>query len=124
MDNAKALVKHVKWTDSIVQSAIVELCEHYAMTAVPCRVKAPKQKNRVEDGCNEAQRFVNSDFELDAKIYYDDLEALNVAIQNACDKFNNQNFTDTSHDSRRSLFQSENMPCLKPLPMTSNRESL
>ena len=118
MDNAKALVKHADWTDSIVQLAIVELCEHYGMTAVPCRVAAPTQKNRVESGCNDTQRFVNAEFELDAKIYYDDLEALNVAIQNACDKFNEKDYSDASHDSRRSLFQREEMPCLKPLPMT------
>ncbi len=119
MDNAKALVKHANWNESDVQFVIQDLCEHYHMIPQPCKVRSPRQKNRVEAACNDVQRWICAAFELDGKTYYKDLEALNLAIRAACDKINEREFRNASHDSRRSLFLREEKECLQALPNVS-----
>lgn len=119
MDNARALVKHANWNESEVQFVIQNLCEHYHMIPQPCKVRSPRQKNRVEAACNDVQRWIFAEFELDGKTYYKDLEALNLAIRAACNKINEREFRDASHDSRRSLFLREEKECLQALPNVS-----
>lgn len=116
VDNAKALVKHADWHEGTIQIALQDLCEHYGMEATACKPRRPKEKNRVEAGVGDVQRWILADFELDGRKYYNDIDDLNKALRQACDCVNKKCFSDGSQDSRRSLFEREELPLLRELP--------
>jgi len=116
VDNAKALVKHADWHEGTIQIAIQDLCEHYGMEAIACKPRRPKEKNRVEAGVGDVQRWVLAEFELDGHKYYNDIDDLNKTLRQACDRVNKKSFSDGSQDSRRSLFEREELPLLRALP--------
>ena len=78
----------------------------------PARVRHPKDKALVENAVKLMCRSIYADIEGET---FNDLEALNKAIREALDVFNNRKMSGRRR-SRRELFNEIEAECLQPLP--------
>lgn len=117
MDNAKALIKTTDWREGIPQVAILSLCHYYHMQPWACKPASPQQKNRVEAAVGDIERWIIASLTLNSYPLAKDLADLNELILQKVHQINDQPFrTYGSKSSRRSRFDSDEKPLLKPLP--------
>lgn len=116
MDNAKALIKAVEFRRGLPQPWVQALCEYYGMEPWPCRVKSPKDKNRVEAAALDCERWIIAELALNDRVVAHDLNEFNTVIRELVDKINNQPFrANGMRGSRRSRFEAEEKAKLRPL---------
>lgn len=120
MDNAKALVRHANWTNGDIQPVILDLCEHYGMTAQTCRVQHPKDKNRVEASVNMVERWIIGKLHLQAEGHAlaKDREQLQEMVRKHMNELNQRPWQGRNV-SRRACFEEEEKSSLQPLPAHS-----
>lgn len=78
LDNLKEGISKVSFTDPEVNDALKAVLKHYGVVAVPCRVRDPNRKGKVErcvDFAQEATRDKTFDSVEDAQEYYDEWDA-------------------------------------------------
>ena len=110
-DNLKAAVTHPNKYESELNEDFAAFAEHYGCTALPARVRKPKDKALVEGAVKLIYRSIYPMVE-DKEFY--DLEGLNAAIRVALEIHNNANLTGR-HYSRREQYEEIERACMGPL---------
>ena len=110
-DNLKAAVTHPNKYESELNEDFAAFAEHYGCTALPARVRRPRDKALVEGAVKLIYRTIYPS--LEEKEYYD-LEGLNAAIRVALEIHNNANLTGRNY-SRREQYEEVERACMGPL---------
>ena len=110
-DNLKAAVTHPNKYESELNEDFAAFAEHYGCTALPARVRRPRDKALVEGAVKLIYRTIYP--MVEEKEYYD-LEGLNAAIRVALEIHNNANLTGRNY-SRREQYEEIERPCMGPL---------
>ena len=110
-DNLKAAVTHPNKYESELNEDFAAFAEHYNCTALPARVRRPRDKALVEGAVKLIYRTIYPLVE-DKEFY--DLEGLNAAIRVALEIHNNANLTGRNY-SRREQYEEIERPCMGPL---------
>ena len=111
-DNLKAGVSKTHRYDPDINANYQHLGEHYGFAIVPARVRAPKDKAKVENavGCIERQILAPM-----RHMTFTSIAQINAAIKPRLAAFNEQRFQ-KMNTSRQKLFETVDKPALKPLP--------
>ena len=110
-DNLKAAVTHPNKYESELNEDFAAFADHYGCTALPARVRRPRDKALVEGAVKLIYRTIYP--MVEEKEYYD-LEGLNAAIRVALEIHNNANLTGRNY-SRREQYEEIERPCMGPL---------
>ena len=120
MDNAKALLKQDGWREGEAQAAIRSLCLYYGMQPWACKPRTPKQKNRVEAAAGDLERWLIAELTHEQNLIALNLRDLNAQLVVRLDAINRQLFKGRyAKNSRRSVFEQEELQCMRPLPARS-----
>lgn len=111
-DNLKSGVKTVCKYDPEVNPVYADLAAHYGVAIVPARPREPRDKAKVENGVQNAQRRILA--ALRNHTFFS-LAELNDAIAVELEKLNNRLMQGIGK-SRNQLFAEIDHPALKPLP--------
>ncbi len=111
-DNLKSGVKSPHRYEPVINPTYQDLAEHYSVAVVPARVRAPKDKSKVESAVQVVERWILA--KLRDRTFFS-LAELNKAIAVLLEDLNHQPFQKLP-GSRRSLFESLDKPALKSLP--------
>jgi len=111
-DNLKAGVTACHRYDPEMNHTYLKLAEHYQCAIMPARVRAPKDKSKVEKAVKDIETQILA--RLRNHIFFS-LEELNKAIRELLEDFNNRSFQKIK-GCRRSLYEEIEKACLKPLP--------
>jgi transposase len=113
-DNLKSGISTPNRYEPEVNRTYAELAQHYGAVVIPARIKAPKDKAKVEVSVQIAERWVLA--ALRHRTFFD-LGALNAAIRERVDVINGR-LMKVLGISRRALFEHLDRPALRPLPPT------
>ena len=113
-DNLKSGITTPNRYEPEVNRTYAELAQHYGAVVIPARIKAPKDKAKVEVSVQIAERWVLA--ALRHRTFFD-LAALNAAIRERVDVINGRPMK-VLGISRRALFEQLDRPALRPLPPT------
>ena len=113
-DNDKSAVTKTSKYDVVLNSSFNELVEYYGCVCIPARVRTPKDKPNVEKAVFDAvERYI--------LLKIRDMEFHSIAEINSAIKFYLNEFVDKpfqkKEGSRRTVFELEDKPMLKPLPL-------
>lgn len=111
-DNLKSGVSTACRYDPVINAAYYSLAKHYDGSIIPARAKKPRDKAKVEAGVLHVERRILAKFR-DCKFF--SLDELNEAILAELKILNAEKFQ-KMEGSRRSTFESLDLPALKPLP--------
>ena len=113
-DNLKTgVITHPKHGEVVLNDAYLSLAEHYQVAVMPAAVKKPKEKPSVEGSVGKIARKIIG--MLRNEVFYS-LDGLNRGIRKALDKLNHKEFQ-KRNGSRWSIFEAEEKPLLRPLPL-------
>lgn len=110
-DNLKAAVSHPNKYEAELNEDFAAFAEHYGCTALPARVRRPKDKALVEGAVKLIYRTIYPMVE-DKEFF--DLEGMNAAIRVALEIHNNAFLTGRNY-SRREQYEEIERPCMGPL---------
>ena len=111
-DNLKASVIHNGKDELVLNRTYAELAEHYGTAVMPARVRKPRDKATVEGLVRNVGTHVIAAMR-DSQFF--SLFELNVAIRSGMEAFNAKPFQ-AREGSRLSVFQTEELATLIPLP--------
>jgi transposase len=100
-DNLKAAVTKAGRYESVLNEEFERFAEHYGVTALPARVRKPKDKALVENAVKLTYKDIFTRIE---HLHCPDLKSLNAAIRSALEIHNNQLLSRRNY-SRRSYFE-------------------
>jgi hypothetical protein len=111
-DNLKSCTAKTHRYDPDINANYQNFSEHYGIAIIPARVVRPKDKAKVENavGCIERQILAPL-----RHVTFTSIGEINAAIEPRLAVFNSQSFQKMK-TSRRELFETIDMPALKPLP--------
>ena len=111
IDNLKAAILEANFYEPIYQTLYDSFASHYGFKPIPCRIRMPNDKGKVESGIKyvkynffPGRTFINGD-DLDSQLAF--------WLDNTC----NQRIHGTTRKIPREVFESEERLKLKPLPM-------
>ena len=110
-DNLKAAVTHPNKYESELNEDFAAFADHYGCTALPARVRRPKDKALVEGAVKLIYRTI---YPLVEDKEFHDLEGLNAAIRVALEIHNNAKLTGRNY-SRREQYEEIERACMGPL---------
>lgn len=113
-DNLKSGVSHPCRYEPDLNPSYQELASHYGVAVLPARVRKPRDKAKVEAGVLLAQRWILA--RLRHQRFFS-LAAVNTAIRPLLEALNAHPFKKLP-GSRRSVFEEQDRPALKPLALT------
>lgn len=114
-DNLKVgVISHKKYDDPVLNKTYQEMAEYYDTTIMPARVRKPKDKAAVEGAVGDITNYLFGRFRNRLFFSFDEL---NKAIYEKMEEFNDEPFQ-KREGSRNSVFEEEEKPFLKPLPLT------
>ena len=112
-DNLKTgIITNKKYEDPVTNRTYQEMADHYGITIIPTRVRAPRDKAAVEGSVGDITRAVIG--KLRNRKFFT-FEALNKAIQIEMDKFNTKPFQKRD-GSRMAVYEEEEKDFMRPLP--------
>ena len=111
IDNLKAAVLEANFYEPVYQRAYKALSEHYGYEIMPCRVRKPQEKGKVEAGI----KYVKSNFFIgrEFKSREDVEEQLGVWVKYTC----NSRIHGTTKKIPQEVFVNEERKFLKELPL-------
>lgn len=113
-DNLKTgVVKHPREGEVVLNEAYEALGNHYMTAIMPTQVRKPKQKASVEGAVGKIATDVIA--RLRNEVFYS-MDELRSAVSRALDDFNREPFQ-KRNGSRFEIFQQEEAPYLRPLPV-------
>jgi transposase len=110
IDNLKAAILEANFYEDTYQETYKKFSEHYGCGIVPCRVRKPKEKGKVEAGI----KFVKNNFFAGRK--FNSYQELTVSLSEWTKK-KNQRIHGTTKKVPEELFTQEERPKLKSLPL-------
>ena len=112
-DNLKTgVISNKKYEDPVLNRSYQEMADHYGITIIPARVRAPKDKAAAEGTVGDGTYTIIGHLRNRKFFSFDDL---NNAISEELEKFNNRPFQ-KKDGTRRSVYEDEEKPFMKPLP--------
>ncbi|MBU4257517.1 IS21 family transposase [Patescibacteria group bacterium] len=117
IDNLKAAILEANFYEPIYQGLYSNFASHYGFKSIPCRVRRPNDKGKVESGI----KYVKCNFFLGRTFTSgDDLDnQLRHWLDNTC----NQRMHGTIRKIPKEVFESEEKSKLRPLPIEEFRMS-
>ena len=112
-DNLKTGVTHASFYDPVVNRSYHELARHYGTGVVPTRVRRPRDKASAEKGVQVVETRVLA--ALRHRVFFT-LDEANAAIRELIAAVNARPLTSDRTLTRRTLFEEQEKPRLKPLP--------
>jgi len=111
IDNLKAAILEANFYEPIYHRLYLSFSEHYGFKIIPCRIYRPNDKGKVESGI----KYIQSNFFLGRRFSSgDDVDSqLRYWLDHTC----NQRVHGTIRKIPREVFDSEEKPRLKPLPL-------
>jgi transposase len=113
-DNLKSGVTKADQFDPLLNPTYRRLAKHYHCSVRPARKQHPKDKAKVEKGVQFAETWILARLR---NYTFFSLAQLNDTIQELLVELNNKQFQKLAA-TRRSLYESIDLPALKPLPKT------
>ena len=113
-DNLKTGVKKPCYYEPDINPTYHKMACHYGTVIIPARVVKPKDKAKVESAVLLAERWILA--ALRNHTFFS-IEELNRAIVRKLDELNDRKFQKMDA-ARRSLYETIDLPALKPLPST------
>lgn len=116
IDNLKAAILEANFYQPVYQSLYKQCADYYGFQIVPCRVRAPQEKGKVESGIKYVKNnfFAGRKFRNIADLQLQLLDWLN----NTC----NARVHGTTRKVPQELFAEKEQACLKPLPLTAFKQ--
>lgn len=111
-DNTKTGVTHPCYYEPDINRSYHDMAAHYGCVVIPTRVRAPRDKAKVEAGVLVAERWILA--ALRNRTFFN-VNDLNCAIEEKLDLLNKRKMQKL-HRSRRELFESLDRPALRALP--------
>jgi transposase len=111
-DQLKSAVKKSDWCEPEINATYAEMAQHYETAIVPARPRKPKDKAKVEQGVQVAQRWILACIR---NRQFFSLEELNAAIWERCEVLNRKPFQKLE-GCRRTAFEALDRPAMKSLP--------
>jgi len=111
-DNLKSGVTKAHRYEPDLNPSYAELAAHYGVAILPARVRAPKDKPKVEKGVQVVEQWILAPLRNRTFFW---LEELNETLADGLDRLNTRPFQKLP-GSRRSLFEELDRPALRPLP--------
>jgi transposase len=112
-DTLKSGVTRANFFDPVLNASYYELARHYGTAILPTRVRKPKDKPAVENAVLQVERWVLAP--LRHQTFFS-LAELNTAIVPRREALNNRPLSPPRQGSRRSVFEADERPLLRPLP--------
>lgn len=113
-DNLKTgVTEHPSRGEIILNEAYLSLGEYYSVAILPTGVKKPKHKASVEGSVGKIATAIIAKLRNET---FTSLSALNARIKRALNEFNEKAFQ-KRYGSRKSIFENEEKPYLKALPL-------
>ena len=113
-DNLKTGVKKPCYYEPDINPTYHKMACHYGTVIIPARVVKPRDKAKVESAVLLAERWILA--ALRNHTFFS-IEELNRAIARKLQDLNNRTFQKMDA-TRRSLYETVDLPALKPLPVT------
>lgn len=113
LDNSTSLVIKASKYSPKCCNEFIAFCAHYGTTPFPVRPNEPRDKAHVEGAVGLCQRKVLSVLKT---MKFFSFDMLNKELRRYCDEFNKRPLCNQVEESRRSLFESEEVAFLNPLP--------
>ncbi len=114
-DNLKSGVNKSHLYEPDINPTYQDLAGHYGVAVIPARVRAPKDKAKVEIGVYVVERWILA--ALRNRTFFS-LAELNRAIRELLERLNSRPFRKLP-GCRREMFTSLDQPALQPLPATA-----
>jgi transposase len=114
-DNLKSGVTRADRYEPVLNRSYQEMLAHYSTTALPARPKKPRDKAKVEFGVQLVERWILARLR---KQNFFSLADLNQSIKELLTQLNQKPFCKLP-GSRRSQYETLDLPALLPLPATS-----
>ncbi|TFC33906.1 IS21 family transposase [Cryobacterium sp. MDB1-18-2] len=112
-DNLKTgVISHPREGEVVLNDAYREMAAHYSAAVLPGRVRAPKDKASVENTVSHVATWVIAGLRHEA---FTSLAQLRGRIREQIDAYNRQPFQKRD-GSRLSVFTTEELPLMQPLP--------
>ena len=113
-DNLKTgVISHPKHGEIVLNDSYLAFGEHYQIAIIPAAVKKPKHKPSVEGSVDKiADKIIG----MLRNERFHSLDGLNTAIKKKLEELNNKPFQ-KREGSRRIIFEVEEKPTLRPLPL-------
>ena len=111
IDNLKAAILEANFYAPIYQQLYKMFADHYGFKPLPCRVREPNDKGKVESGV----KYVKGNFFLGRK--FTGGSDLDRQLRNWLDNTCNQRVHGTTRRIPREIFEVEEKQALKPLPL-------
>lgn len=111
-DNLRSGVSKACFYEPDLNPTYQEMAAHYGVAVIPARVVRPRDKAKVEVGVQIVERWILA--RLRNRTFFSLIEA-NAAISELLEQLNGRSFKKLP-GSRKSLFESLEKPCLRPLP--------
>jgi len=111
-DNLKSGVTKANFYEPELNRTYADMARHYGVAVVPTRIRAPRDKAKVEQGVQDIQRRILAP--LRNRRFFS-LEELNEALWELLEIFNDRRMQ-LLDATRRSLFEELGLPKLRPLP--------
>jgi len=113
-DNLKSGISKACFYEPDLNPTYQDMASHYGCAVIPTRVRAPRDKAKVEVGVQVVERWILARLR---KMTFFSLAEFNTEIANLVTFVNERPFKKLP-GCRRSLFESLDKPALKPLPET------
>ncbi|MCJ7596898.1 MAG: IS21 family transposase [Desulfobacterales bacterium] len=111
-DNLKSGVSKACFYEPDLNPTYQDMASHYGCAVIPARVRAPRDKAKVEVGVQVVERWILARFR---KSTFFGLTELNAAIRQLLDQLNERPFNKLP-GCRRTLYETLDKPALRPLP--------
>lgn len=118
IDNLKAAILEANFYAPLYQALYSNFSGHYGFKILPCRIREPNDKGKVESGI----KYVKNNFFLGRT--FKDGDDLNRELRNWTDTKANQRIHGTTRKIPREVFELEEKGNLKPLPLEEFKMSL
>lgn len=113
-DNTKTGITRACRYEPDINPTYHAMAAHYGTAVIPARVRAPRDKAKVEKGVQLVERWILAALRNHT---FHSLAELNTQIRVLLEKFNNRPFQKLP-GTRRSLYETLDRPALQPLPAT------
>jgi transposase len=115
IDNLKGGVTKADRYDPDANPAFADMSHHYNVAVVPARPMRPKDKPKVENAVQQAQRWILAAMRNDV---HHSLDELSAAVRARLVELNARPMRDYAGKSRRELFEELDRPAAQELPAT------
>lgn len=116
IDNLKAAILEAHFYQPVYQALYKQFATHYGFQILPCRVKQPQEKGKVESGI----KYVKTNFF--AGRHFTSEQDHQVALSNWLEYKANARIHGTTRKVPRDFFELEEKAVLKALPQTAYRQ--